>query len=396
MLREPEVQNEIQRDWSVLFLTTTLTVFHSEGVAQTQGTVNNCGLMNYSSSSATRSSCSATRPSDPGAGNEGTYNLSKPYTVTCTTSDTYNTYSTNSFTESLNDAGACIWWGDMSQPTLCDPDLSVEVFNATAASGQDTWRLSMRQGEVDPEFLNCTFGSWNVIDSQTCSGSTCQSCSTNCSTCSRDYTYGIPADDCYYYGGCPASPYYRADSNCCGYNSSPIIVDLDGTGFSLTDPANGVLFDLLANGKPVHTAWIAPGTKNAWLALDRNGNGSIDSGAELFGSFTPQPPSKEPNGFLALAVFDLPENGGNGNGIIDPGDAVFSKLRLWIDENHNGISEPSELHTLDEFGIKAIKLDYHESKFTDMYGNDFRYRGGMKVPGKADKTIYDVFLRFQP
>ncbi len=97
---------------------------------------------------------------------------------------------------------------------------------------------------------------------------------------------------------------------------SPIILDLEGHGLSLTDAANGVMFDIRANGHPVQIAWTARGAANAFLALDRNGNGAIDSGAELFGNFTPQPPSEHANGFLALAQFDKPENGGSGDSLM--------------------------------------------------------------------------------
>jgi hypothetical protein len=181
---------------------------------------------------------------------------------------------------------------------------------------------------------------------------------------------------------------------------SPIIIDTDGRGFELTSVADGVSFDISGTGSPIRMAWTTPGSKNAFLALDRDHDGKVDSGKELFGNYTPQPPSVEPNGFLALAVFDMPANGGNDDGVIDQNDSIYSHLVLWIDENHDGISQPSELHSLSELGLFSISVSYRESKKTDQFGNQFRYRSAVNPDVKTNQPrdgrwAYDVFFATQ-
>ncbi|QTW17772.1 calcium-binding protein [Comamonas kerstersii] len=130
----------------------------------------------------------------------------------------------------------------------------------------------------------------------------------------------------------------------------PIILDLDGDGLETVGLASNVYFDHDGDGILTRTGWVGQG--DALLVWDRNANGSIDTGAELFGDFTPLPNGTlAPNGFAALAALDA-----NGDGIIDASDPAFAELKLWRDASQDGQTGAGELISLADAGIVSLNL----------------------------------------
>jgi VCBS repeat-containing protein len=137
----------------------------------------------------------------------------------------------------------------------------------------------------------------------------------------------------------------------------PLTLDLDGDGLETVgiNPNNPVLFDHDGDGIKTATGWITP--DDGFLVLDRNGNGTIDDGTELFGDSTPLLDAdgnvigKAEDGFAALAQEDT-----NGDGTVDAQDANFANLRVWRDLNSDGISQANELQSLTEAGVAAIHV----------------------------------------
>lgn len=176
---------------------------------------------------------------------------------------------------------------------------------------------------------------------------------------------------------------------CCP--GSPIVVDLRGDGIHLTSARDGVIFKL----RPGHVsqwAWTLPDTDDAFLALDRDDDGRITDGSELFGDGSPQAASSSPNGFRALAVFDWAESGGNEDGLVDARDAVWPRLRLWRDTDHDGVSAFGELLSLDASGVHGFSLAADPSPQSDEHGNEFRFTSHVIADAPVSPVATDVWL----
>jgi hypothetical protein len=177
---------------------------------------------------------------------------------------------------------------------------------------------------------------------------------------------------------------------------TPLVLDWNRDGrVSLLngDVVNSILFDIDADGTLDFLEWVSPA--EAILALDRNQNGRIDSGAELFGSATPikgDRHKRASNGFIALAQYDT-----NQDQKIDHGDEIFARLQLWIDGNRNGSSEANEIVYLKDTDVIEISLSYAnvtgkarmiESSHKSQIGQIASYQ----VRSGARHQIYDVYF----
>jgi hypothetical protein len=131
--------------------------------------------------------------------------------------------------------------------------------------------------------------------------------------------------------------------------ADPLVLDLNGDGVQLTSYENGQTFDLNADGHSDRTAFVTGG--DAFLALDRNGNGVIDDGSELFGD-----QNGAADGFADLARYD-----DNGDGAIDISDSVFSKLFLF---------DGQSLRRLADAGIVSILTSMDRADNESVNGND--------------------------
>lgn len=167
---------------------------------------------------------------------------------------------------------------------------------------------------------------------------------------------------------------------------TPIVLVFDDEPVSYTRATGH--FDLFGLGKPVRSAWVDAETP--WLALDRDGNGRIDDGSELFGSLTELANgTRASHGFEALAELDA-----NGDGLITDHDPGFIALRIWSDRNQDRTSTPDELLEPAALGLLALELDYDDEPRCRPEGCErerarffFQDEAGVKVG-----TLVDVHL----
>lgn len=198
-------------------------------------------------------------------------------------------------------------------------------------------------------------------------------------------------------GTCPPQPVSTTPHP----TMTPILVDLDRNGFHLAGLDAPVMFDLDADGELDRISWTAAQTGDAFLVFDRNGNGSVDDGRELFGNATLLANGAAAlNGYEALLELDDEAYGGNGDSVLTPADASWELLQVWTDLDHDAIADAGELASLSAAGIALLDTDYKRSNHQDAHGNLFRFRAAAMVRNPIGHlrptTSYDVYFVEQP
>ncbi len=167
----------------------------------------------------------------------------------------------------------------------------------------------------------------------------------------------------------------------------PLVLDLSGNGIITTGLDAGIYFDHDGDGFQELSGFI--NAEDALLVLDRNNDGIINDGTELFGDSTIlSNGERADNGFQALREFD--ENNDN---VIDENDSYFSQLKLFQDLNQNGKTDEGELFSLAEKKIAAINLTYENSPYVDRFGNAHRQIGSFVTEDGETFTMTDVIFR---
>ena len=171
--------------------------------------------------------------------------------------------------------------------------------------------------------------------------------------------------------------------------STPIVLDLDGNGIQTLSVDAGVRFDMLAGGQAVQTGWVGSG--DGLLVMDRNLDGAINDGSELFGSSTALTDgTKAVDGYQALAQLDT-----NHDGVISSADAQFSQLGVWIDGNADGLSSAGEVKSLAQLNISQLSLNAQTGTDTNN-GNLLGLTASYQTTDGVSHAAADVWFAVKP
>jgi len=166
---------------------------------------------------------------------------------------------------------------------------------------------------------------------------------------------------------------------------TPIVLDLNNDGVKTLSISAGTEFDLFATGKAVNTGWAS--SSDGLLALDRNHDGKINDGSELFGSSTTLANGeKASDGYVALRELDS-----NGDGSISKDDAEWANLKVWVDKNSDGISQDGEMQTLDSLNITKLNLAAETTTIKDN-GNLIGLKSSYETADQASHDMADVWF----
>ncbi|MBQ4058617.1 MAG: hypothetical protein IJD40_06780 [Lachnospiraceae bacterium] len=259
-------------------------------------------------------------------------------------------------------------------------DIAKKAIKAMEALGQDTSALESKIGKAQ----NCLDRADELVSSIDSSISDTSGSSTTSGASSFLNPEEIADDE--------AEEINNGTNEAESAKVDPLIIDIAGDGFNIEKKKDGTYFDLDCNGFAEKINWTM---QDGILVLDKNNNGNIDDGSELFGDYhLLSDGSRAKNGFEALAQYDT-----NGDGVIDGNDEIYNELKLWIDADGDGKSTSEEINSLEEMNIKSINLNYkYVNAMTDteaVIGNVASFEYGDGTQGEigemwVSSDLYDT------
>lgn len=293
-----------------------------------------------------------------------------------------------------SDPGACAYFDHQLGPNNVVIGGDIKIYTTDANGSDCTWMLPhVTLGRLIGHELGHVLGLANSLCGDRIMGPDWPSCAPSGEECEAVAELWTPLeepppdDD-------PPHEYLPLEQGL----GDPLILDLNGDGIHTTSLASPVLFDARGDGNFVEMAWTDPGTVEAFLWVDLGRNNRVDDGRELFGTGTILPSGERAaHGFEALAAYDQPTHGGNADGQINRLDRIWAKLRLWVDQNHDGQSDAHEVAPIHKYGVFSILIGApSEPAFEDVNGNVHFIRTTFQrqVRGRIiEGAIHNVFFR---